>query len=311
MEPGKAKTSLYVKRSFGGKLNASFEFIKENWKVLLKFTVYLILPVCLIQAFSWNGLMTSWLSIAEELDVESDAASYATTIAWLIHYGVYMLVFMLGSIVLYSLVYALMRTYNEREGGLDGITLKELRPLLFANARKMLVAIIVCTLFMVIVMSVVVGVAFLTLYSLILTVPLFFFCCVPLALLAPAYLLGDGSLGKSFKRAFRLGIVTWGGVFLMLLVMGIIGGILQGVLSIPWYVAFTVKSIFFTSDAGAATDVSVGYSFFLYLLGIVQTFGMYVAMLFPMIGLAYQYGHASERVDNVRIEDDINNFDKF
>ena len=52
------------------------------------------------------------------------------------------------------------------------------------------------------------------------------------------------------------------------------------------------------------------YSFFLYLLGILQTFGTYLSMIFSLIGLAYQYGHASEVVDSVSVEEDIDNFDK-
>ena len=55
MESQKPKVAMYVKRSFGDKLNASFDFIKENWKILLKFTTYLLLPVSLIQALSLNG----------------------------------------------------------------------------------------------------------------------------------------------------------------------------------------------------------------------------------------------------------------
>lgn len=57
MELQKPKIALYVKRPFGEKLNAAFDFIKENWKPLLKLTTYLILPLCLIQALSLNGLM--------------------------------------------------------------------------------------------------------------------------------------------------------------------------------------------------------------------------------------------------------------
>ena len=57
MESQKPKVAMYVKRSFGDKLNASFDFIKENWKILFKFTTYLLLPVSLIQALSLNGLM--------------------------------------------------------------------------------------------------------------------------------------------------------------------------------------------------------------------------------------------------------------
>ena len=47
---------MYVQRTFGDKLNATFDFIKDNWKVLLKYVTYLLLPVSLIQALSMNGL---------------------------------------------------------------------------------------------------------------------------------------------------------------------------------------------------------------------------------------------------------------
>ncbi len=39
MESQKPKIAMYVKRPFGEKLNASFDFLKENWKLLLKFII--------------------------------------------------------------------------------------------------------------------------------------------------------------------------------------------------------------------------------------------------------------------------------
>ena len=46
------------------------------------------------------------------------------------------------------------------------------------------------------------------------------------------------------------------------------------------------------------------------MLGIVQAFGAYLSMIFTFVGMAYQYGHASEVVDSVTVESDIDNFDK-
>ena len=74
MESQKPKIAMYVKRSFGEKLNASFDFIRENWKLMLKFTTYLLLPLCLIQALSLNGMMKGMESIVEGMDISSDTA---------------------------------------------------------------------------------------------------------------------------------------------------------------------------------------------------------------------------------------------
>ena len=62
MESQKPKVAMYVKRPFGEKLNASFDFIKENWKQLFKYSTYLILPICLIQAANFSGFSSASVS---------------------------------------------------------------------------------------------------------------------------------------------------------------------------------------------------------------------------------------------------------
>lgn len=71
MESQKAKIVLYAKRTFGEKMNASFDFIKENWKPLFKFTTYILLPLCLVQALSLNGLMGSTMSLSSNIQAGS------------------------------------------------------------------------------------------------------------------------------------------------------------------------------------------------------------------------------------------------
>lgn len=139
MESQKPKVAMYVKRSFGEKLNASFDFIKENWKLLLKFITYLLLPVSLIQALSLNGLMGGALKISAVANTTAMAASPSSLVGFMSYYGLYMLVFMIGTILLTSLIYAMIRTYNEREERLEGITLGSLKPLLFHNIKKLLI----------------------------------------------------------------------------------------------------------------------------------------------------------------------------
>ena len=296
MESQKPKVAMYVKRSFGDKLNASFDFIKENWKILLKFTTYLLLPVSLIQALSLNGLMGGAFAMTA-MSKTATVPDTASLLGFMSYYGLYMIVFMIGSILLTSMIYALIRTYNEREERLEGITLGILKPLLFRNIKRLLVMTLFSILVMLFVGLVVGLLAFLSLFTLFLTIPLLIAFVVPLALWAPIYLFEDITVMESFKKTFRLGFATWGGVFLISLIMGFIANVLQGVTMMPWYIA-------------SETTVSAGYSFILYLLGIVQAFGAYLSMIFTFVGMAYQYGHASEVVDSVTVESDIDNFDK-
>ena len=99
MESQKPKIAMYVKRPFGEKLNASFDFLKENWKLLLKFTTYLLLPLCLIQALSLNGLMSGALSISAIASSTAMAASSSSLIAFGSYYGLYMFLYLIGIIL--------------------------------------------------------------------------------------------------------------------------------------------------------------------------------------------------------------------
>lgn len=311
MESQKPKIAMYVKRPFGEKLNASFDFIKENWKLLLKFSTFLLLPLCLIQALSLNGIMGGAMNLSTFTNNGGDLLSDPSgLISFIVYYGLYMLFCMIGSVILTSLVYTLIRTYNEREERLQGITLGDLKPLLLHNAKRLLLMMVVCIVIVVIALTFVGVLMALSFFTLLLTFPLVIAFSVPLALLAPIYLFEDITLMQAFKKTFRLGFATWGGIFLISLVMGIIANVLQGVTTMPWYIATLVKYFFAMSDTGNETTVSAGYSFILYLLAIIQTFGIYLSMIFSLVGLAYQYGHASEVVDSITVESDIDNFDK-
>lgn len=206
----------------------------------------------------------------------------ASLLGFMSYYGLYMIVFMIGSILLTSMIYALIRTYNEREERLEGITLGILKPLLFRNIKRLLVMTLFSILVMLFVGLVVGLLAFLSLFTLFLTIPLLIAFVVPLALWAPIYLFEDITVMESFKKTFRLGFATWGGVFLISLIMGFIANVLQGVTMMPWYIATLVKYFFSLSDVGSETTVSAGYSFILYLLGIVQAFGAYLSMIFTL-----------------------------
>lgn len=311
MDSQKPKIAMYAKRSFGDKLNATFDFIKENWKPLLKLTTYLILPLCLVQALSLNYIMGG----ASDMTNLSNTANvfeafYAMGSMFFLQYIAYMFLYLIGTVLLTSLIYALMQAYNEREERLEGITLGVLKPLLFRNIKRLFLAMIAGFVLMMVVLIIVGFMAGALPFTLILTIPFLIAFSVRLALFIPTYLFENITLIDAFKKTLRLGYATWGGIFLILIVMGLISGVLQGVTMMPWYIATMVKVLFAMSDTESVATVSVGYSFILYLLGIIQVFGIYLSMIFTHIGLAYQYGHASEVVDSVMVENDIDNFDK-
>ena len=135
MESQKPKIAMYVKRPFGEKLNASFDFIKENWKQLFKYSTYLILPICLIQAANFSGLMGSMTDITamQASGGISDNRVAALGPSFAVNYAGVIFFSCLGALLMTSLIYAMVRLYNEREERLNGVVFGDIKSLLLRN----------------------------------------------------------------------------------------------------------------------------------------------------------------------------------
>lgn len=214
MEAQKPKIALYVQRSFGEKLTATFDFIKENWKPLMKFTTYLMLPLCLLQGLSLNGLMSGTMALGDMTGGSFDSSVVGASIMALVtYYSLYAVLYLLGTVMLTSLVYALVRTYNEREERLEGVTLGMLKPLLFRNVRRV---------FLIMIVGVFCAVcrAYCWFYShrhsvhgdcvLVRSARCGGVCAT--CYLGPVYLFEDIYIIDALKKAYRLGFATWGGI---------------------------------------------------------------------------------------------------
>ena len=308
MDTQNPKIPFYMQRPFGEKMNASFDFIKENWKVLFKYMTYLLLPVSLVQALSINSFMDQYLGAMmansnSDLDIDNLGASFFVSYGSLLFFSV------IGSLLMTSLLYALIRIYNERQGGLVGITYSEFKGRMFKNMGRLLLLGVVA-FFLIILVSIVLGLlTALTPFTLFITLPALIAVAIALTLWPSVYLFEDIGVGASLTKAFRLGFATWGGIFVVILVMGTITNVFQGVAMTPWYLTTVVKALFAESGNTAYQEPSLLYSFFVYILAVVFVFGTYLSAVFGIIGLSYQYSHASEKLDSVTVESEIDNFE--
>jgi len=301
------KIPFYIQRPFGEKMNASFDFIKENWKVLLKYVTYLILPLCVVQALSLNSFMGYYMGAlmggVGGMEFDNLGSGFFAS------YGFLVIFSMIGYLLITSLVYALVKLYNEREDRLNNITFADFKPLLFKNMGRLFLIGLFLFIFSIVVALVLVLLAFGSLLTLILTIPAFFALFIALSIWSPIYLFEDIGFGASLSKAFRMGFATWGGIFAILFIMGMVASVLQGVLMTPWYMAVVVKSLFAYSNDGLVEEPSLFYNILVYILGIIQLYGTYMCMIFTILGLSYQYAHASEKLDSITVESDIDNFE--
>ena len=58
---------LYRIRTFGEKISDTFDFVRENFRPLLKYLTYLMLPLSLVQAFAQTNFMGGYMDFIEKM----------------------------------------------------------------------------------------------------------------------------------------------------------------------------------------------------------------------------------------------------
>jgi hypothetical protein len=182
----------------------------------------------------------------------------------------------------------------------------------FWKYARLILAIIFVFLMIVAVMSFLA--AMVSTWSLAVTIPLLFvfiFLLIPLMLVVPTYIFErDLTFADAIQKAWKLGVATLGGMLGLMFVLYFISSVIQTVTMLPWYLMTMVGSILSVASESTMNQ-SVIYKFIVYILGLIQSFGSYVASIIGVIGLAFQYFHAREKVEGVTIESNISNFSEF
>ena len=310
------KIPLYKIRSFGVKISDTFAFVSENIKPILKYITYFLLPVSLVMGLALNGYLNGITAMAMSAQMKnaepatSDLATFVSSMGGLI------IISVLSYPLLTAIVYSLMRLYNERENGLKDLAWDEMKPTfmrVLGRAFKLmgfglLLTIVVglVVAFPVIFLVREIGVAVLVPFYILLIIVVF-----PLLLMSPIYLFEDEiSLIDALKKSLRLGFKTWGGIFAVVFVLGLIISVISGIVSMPWSIAMVMKMMFTLNEGSDGFTQSVGFTFLTYLFSVLQAFVSYICYMIPLVGLAYQYGHAAEKIDHVTVDSDIEFFDK-
>jgi len=314
MENLSPRIEFYRQRSFSEKMNVVFAFIRENWKPLLKYTFYLLMPVCLVQTFAMNAIVSTTFSAG--FNAATDGNPFGSSmVGFISNYGVLMFCMMTGSGILSGLIYALMQTYAVRPDKLQDITLNDFRDILMKNFWKYVrLILVIFFVFLMIVAVMSLLAAMVSVWSLAITIPLllvFMIFLIPLMLIIPTYIFErDLTLADAIKKAWKLGVATLGGMLGLMIVLYFISSVIQTVTMLPWYLMTIVSNVFSVASESTMNQ-SVIYKFVVYILGLIQSFGAYVASMIGIIGLAFQYFHAREKVEGITIESNISNFSEF
>lgn len=307
MEYTNPKIRYYRVRTFGEKLNITFDYLRENWRVILRFSLYLILPLCIFQSFALNAYFSTNLELMKDPNGSKDIL-----IEFVLRGGIYVIIYMIGNMILSALIYGMMHVYDHRTERLMELTFGEFketlfrflgkcfRIILFYGAMTILVGSLAGMLATWSVWALVVYLIFVLIGALIIM--------LPMALLTPMYLFEEQPFFETLQRAFRYGMSFWIEIFGVLFVFGLIGGIINTVTYLPWYLVVVVSQVFILTSPDSGIDQSLWYQLLTYVLGIIQSYGSYIAQMVGMVGIAFEYFHIREKREGVTVETEISNF---
>lgn len=316
----KPKIEFYKTRTFSEKLSDTINFLRECWKPMLKYFLYLMLPCSIVLAFFMNHFWNGYMSLLFALEKMSKPFDGSEALSQVINVLLLVIVYLAAYILLIALIFALVRLYRRREDRLKNLTDDELKPELMWCLRRATILTLACMGIGLVVLLVIVGIIALIVSinaGLGLTVAALIYCGVlviamPLLLMTPIYMMEDDiNVIEAILKAFHLGFPTWGGIFAVYFVIGIIASIIQTVTMGPWYILFLIKTALTVSgnfDGSFAS--SIFYTIGEYLTCVLQCLGMLLSLVITNVGILIQYGHAADLIDGVGVAQKIEKFDE-
>lgn len=290
-KPTDNRILLYQVRSASECMNAAFDFIRQNWKVLLKYSLYVLLPVCVLQTVGLISIVDSALSQIGEFPVTD--------------FVTFFVLGTVGFVLLNAFLWSVVKLYHDRPDGLASITGKDYRRLFWPMLKRMMVALLPILLIMV--------PAFVLSTVLLMIVPFAFFVymlvALPILLIAPIYALEQCTIFTAVGRAFKLGFRQLGTLVLMAITLIILVYVMQGVVMIPWSLLVALKSMLFNTSGTSPAFVAVLGNSLFNIFSVLLCYVTYISIAVVLISGAYLYGAAVQQNEDVSIIGDIDNFE--
>ncbi len=253
-------------RDFSGILNATFEFIRQNFKIIFKSTVFIVGPFILI-AGVFGGLY------------QSSIFSFRTEVSptgFLLPFFLYYISLGIAVAVLVIVNYSIVDEYINSES--EVIELENVWQSVKRNFGKIFLTGIGFTFF--------VGLA-----SLFLIIP-GIYLAITLSTIFMVRIFEQKNFFDSFSRCINIIKNNWWFTFGLILVLGLIQGFLAFIFQIPTYIAFfatTLGGINYQSSSGSSPS-----NVLFIITSIISSFGL-IFYSISVVGIAFQYFNLVER----------------
>ena len=288
------KISLFTQRNIGEKINTSLDFLRQNWRTALRLSIYMLLPLALLQSVGTFTLLKSTLSNSQ---YNSSDAGFLLTL----FFGI------IGMCLSYTVILTIFQYYQGSvDGDLSMLTFRDTKGQLWRNFKKIFVASLPIIVLVIIISVLMFILMFIPLLSILafLVYAVFFV----ILMMVPIYnVLEDIPLNVAFKRSYGHAKESWGRLLGLIFALFLVMSLIQTTTTIPVMIyVFLVDNL--VPSAEAAQSLTVGLDVGLYILLIVHTFFSYLSMVLVITTLVFHYGSNARENDDLAIAHDIDNF---
>ncbi|QIP12001.1 hypothetical protein G8759_04820 [Spirosoma aureum] len=275
---------LFLQRDFGNKINATFQYIGQNFRSLGMALLYIVGPVALVAGIATGILQSNFLKIATQAGGNKNPdpmamfqimSQFVSPTFWLV-----ILLSILANVVVILTTYAHMKIYARTNGAPIGVqeVWNEVQP---AIGRAIIISLL---------SSIVTFVGFMFFF-----IPGIYVAVVLSLSLAVTSFEGT-DFGKTWERCFKLIRDKWWSTFGLIIVMGIIVGIVGLIFAIPSAI------VGFLIGGKLLPDVSVVW---LTLANVIALVGRTLLNSMLYIAIGFQYTNLVERQEGRGLISDI------
>ena len=277
------KIEFYRYRDFGGIITTTFDFIAQNFKILIQLLLRISLPLLL---FGYVVVIYSYYQVVHNTNAASGRV-------FLMILGI--LLFLAGMSLYYFSIYFLMRRYDEVDDP-SKIKASEVWSDTVSHIKSYLVATLLITLI----------VGFSYMFFVIPGLILFVF----LSLVYPAMIFEEINASQSISRSFSLVAGNWWRTFFLLLILNLIQMMFNYLADMPAYIAHFLGLIRFNSSITYLANTTV--ELWEWLLWAVYFFIQYLILvilgIISTIGTSFLYFSIRERKENTGLIREIQAF---
>ena len=286
------KIELYKTRDFGAKINATIEYIRQNFGPLIKIVLLIVAPVGLLASIIFSNFFATMMSFSANPEaMNEDPVAFLSVMGT--NYLLLMLVALLTYSFMYSSIYSYIKMRNEREEKPEVLEVLRVAIGKVPGVIALMILVGIVSVF---------GMVFFIIPGV--------FLAITLSLSVPIYLFEEKGIGDAFGKSFKLIKGKWWSTLGIIFVSSLIASMVSYVFIIPMYVMMVGQMFSHVNEGGDPEAVfEIFSSWYTSAAMAFAMIGSYLTYLIPITALAFQYFNLSERIEGTGIRNQIEGFE--